>query len=372
MPAGHDALLDFISRQLRSVERVSHEDRALALFALAISGHAEPAYHEELYKHRKELSGEARAWLGMAVFGSKGPKSMIEKLLDPKVTSPDAISWFGSPARERAVQLFAWTLYKPKSREVAKLVGELLGLRRNGHWGSTQDNAWALMALARYYDAVEKGSPDVKATLVSAGNGFPIQLSAQTISTGNTFDFAPDRPPGPIAVNHDSGGRLFGETRFVVRPQVINQPAQNRGYAVSRTYQKIADDGRLTEAADLKVGDRLVVTLHIETARAGHFVAIDDPLPAILEAVNPEFKSRTVGGQPQDEDWVSDHREVCSDRVLYFCDHLAPGSYVFRYLARVRMAGTVHAGPTKAEEMYRPERFGLGATTTLTSQPAIE
>jgi hypothetical protein len=36
------------------------------------------------------------------------------------------------------------------------------------------------------------------------------------------------------------------------------------------------------------------------------------------------------------------------------------------------MAGTVHAGPTKAEEMYRPERFGLGETVTLTSQPAIE
>lgn len=297
---------------------------------------------------------------------------MIETLLDPKVTSPDAVSWFGSPARERAVQLFAWTLYKPNSREVAKLVNELLGFRRNGHWGSTQDNAWALMALARYYTDVEKGSPDVKATLVSAGNSFPIQLSAQTITTGKTFDFAPNRPPGPLAAIHDSGGKLFGEARFIVRPRVINQPSQNRGYAVSRTYQKIGSDGELTEAADLKVGDRLVVTLRVETARPGHFVAIDDPLPAILEAVNPVFKSRAVGGQPQDYDWVSDHREVRADRVLYFCDHLAPGSYAFRYLARVRMAGSVHAGPTKAEEMYRPERFGLGATATLTSLPAME
>jgi uncharacterized protein YfaS (alpha-2-macroglobulin family) len=228
------------------------------------------------------------------------------------------------------------------------------------------------MALASYYAEVEKGSPDVKATLVSAGSSFPIQLSAQKITTGKTLDFAPDRPPGPLAAIHDSGGKLFGEVRFIVRPRVINQPAQNRGYAVSRTYQKIGSDGALTEAADLKVGDRLVVTLRVETVRPGHFVAIDDPLPAILEAVNPEFKSRAVGGQPEDHDWVSDHREVRADRVLYFCDHLAPGSYTFRYLARVRMAGSVHAGPTKAEEMYRPERFGLGATATLTSLPAME
>ena len=58
--------------------------------------------------------------------------------------------------------------------------------------------------------------------------------------------------------------------------------------------------------------------------------------------------------------------------VVYFCDHLAPGSYTFRYLARVRMAGTVHAGPTKAEEMYRPERFGLGESVMLKSRPSNE
>ncbi|HSP43919.1 MAG TPA: hypothetical protein VLO11_13685, partial [Luteolibacter sp.] len=137
------------------------------------------------------------------------------------------------------------------------------------------------------------------------------------------------------------------------------------------SYQKLGDDGDLTEATGLKVGDRLVVTLRVETVRPGHFVAIDDPLPAILEAVNPVFQSRAVGGLRQ-TDWVSDHRETRADRVLYFCDHLAPGSYTFRYLARVRMAGTVHAGPTKVEEMYRPERFGLGKSETLSSQAAIE
>jgi uncharacterized protein YfaS (alpha-2-macroglobulin family) len=376
LPAGHDSLLDFLSGQLRGVpnagRHIPHEDRALALFALAVSGRGEPAYHEEMFKRRKELTGEARAWLAMAVLGTNGPRKMVETLLDPKVTSPDAVSWFGGPARERAVQLFAWTLHKPKAPEIAKLVKELLGYRRNGHWGTTQQNAWALMALARYYTASEKGSPDVNATLVAAGREFPVALDAQTLTTSHGFDFAPDRPLGPLAAVNPPRGKLFGETLFVVRPLVAKQPAQNRGYAVSRIYQKLGDDGGLQEASDLKVGDRLVVTLRIETARPGHFVAIDDPLPAILEAVNPAFKSRAVGDGPQDQDWVSDHREMRADRVLYFCDHLAPGSYTFRYLARVRMAGTVHAGPTKAGEMYRPERFGLGEAVMLNSRPSNE
>ena len=372
LPAGHDSLLEFLSSQLRAVDRVSHEDRALALFALAVSGRAEPAYHEELFKRRKELSGEARAWLAMAVLGANGPRKMVETLLDPKVTSPDAISWFGGPARERAVQLFAWTLHKPKAPEVAKLVKELLAFRQNGHWGTTQQNAWALMALAGYYTTSEKGSPDVNATLVAAGREFPVALNAQTLTTTHGFDFSPDQPLAALAAVNPPRGKLFGETLFVVRPLVAKQPAQNRGYAVSRTYQKLGGAGGLQDATDLMVGDRLVVTLRVETARPGHFVAIDDPLPAILEAVNPAFKSREVGGDAREEDWVSDHREMRADRVLYFCDHLAPGSYTFRYLARVRMAGTVHAGPTKAEEMYRPERFGLGEAVVLKSRPSNE
>jgi uncharacterized protein YfaS (alpha-2-macroglobulin family) len=300
-----------------------------------------------------------------------GPKKMIETLLDPKVTSRDAVSWFGGPARERAVQLFAWTIYQPKAPEVAKLVKELLAFRHNGHWGTTQNNAWALISLARYYAAVEKGSPNVEATLFAADRQIKVRLDQQLITTSHSLDFAHDRPPGPLAVMNSPRGKLFAETLFVVRPLVAKQPAQNRGYAVSRSYQKLGDDGELKEARNLKVGDRLVVTLRVETARPGHFVAIDDPLPSILEAVNPVFKSRAVGGEHQYE-WVSDHRETRADRVLYFCDHLAPGSYVFRYLARVRMAGTVLAGPTKAEEIYRAERFGLGESVTLTSEAAIE
>jgi uncharacterized protein YfaS (alpha-2-macroglobulin family) len=372
-----DGLLDFISRQLRSDATnrrfIAYDDRALALFALAVSGRAEPAYHEELYQQRKHLTGEARAWLAMAILAADGPKKMVSTLLDPKVTSPDSVSWFGGPARERAVQLLAWIAHDPKSREVGKIVNELLGFRRNSHWGTTQNNAWALIALAKYYAAIEKGSPEVDATLVAAGREFPVKLDAEMLTAIHAFDFAPDRPPGPLsAIHRAGGGKLFGETLFVVRPRVIEQPAQNRGYAVARTYQKLGDDGELTDATNLKVGDRLVVTLRVETARPGHFVAIDDPLPAILEAVNPVFQSRAVGGLRQNPDWVSDHRETRADRVLYFCDHLAPGSYTFRYLARVRMAGTVHAGPTKVEEMYRPERFGLGSTENLASQAAIE
>ncbi|MFM8808072.1 MAG: hypothetical protein ACKOJB_04030, partial [Chthoniobacterales bacterium] len=91
-----------------------------------------------------------------------------------------------------------------------------------------------------------------------------------------------------------------------------------------------------------------------------------------LEAVNPEFVSRQSGETTGDDysPRVS-HSEVRADRVLYFCDALPAGAHTFEYLARVRVAGKATAGATKAEAMYRPERFGLGTIGRLTSAPAL-
>ena len=55
------------------------------------------------------------------------------------------------------------------------------------------------------------------------------------------------------------------------------------------------DDGKLAEADGLKVGDRVLVSLDIESPAKASYVAVNDPLPAVLEAVNPEFKTQGGG-----------------------------------------------------------------------------
>lgn len=376
-PPGFDSLLKYLSNELRGTSTVHDEralsDRILALYALAAAGQAEPAYHEEMFRRRKELPRESRALLALAIQASAGPGTMIEQLLDPRAAAPESFSFYGGAARERAIQLLASSRCKPRSPEVAKLVKELLAHRYNGHWGTTQQNAWALLGLARYYSAVEAGAKPGNGTLVASGREFPIRVNAQTPAATNAFVFSPSEPLANLSLSKDSAGPLFGETRFIVRPPVATQPRQDRGYSVSRNYRKLADDGSLQDATELKVGDRILVTLRVETARPGHFVAIDDPLPAVLEALNPAFRSKEVGGgETLTRAGMSDHQEVRADRVLYFCDHLAPGSYTFTYLARVRSAGTVTAGSTKVEEMYRPERFGLSETAKLVARLAEE
>jgi uncharacterized protein YfaS (alpha-2-macroglobulin family) len=374
LPPGREALLKYLSAEMRGLSKIREEqalaDRVLAVYALAASQRAEPAYHEELFRRRQELSYESRALLALAVLEAGGPKLMVDDLLNVKSAAPDTFSWFGGAARERAIQLLAWSRHQPKAAEVGRLTKELLGFRQNGHWGTTQQNAWALLALAHYHAAEDGGKP-VQGTLVRGGDALPFQVTKENPSVTEAVAFSPMLPLGAMTVSNPSEGTLFGETRFVVRPPAAAQPRQDRGYAVSRTYRKLADDGTFAEANDLKVGDRILVTLRVETTRPGHFVAIDDPLPAIFEAVNPAFQTQQIGGTDAAvRAWASDHREMRADRVLYFCDHLPAGAFTFRYLARVRSAGSAMAGPTKVEEMYRPERFGLGESVSLTSRLA--
>ncbi len=370
-------LFDYLSEELRGTGRVRNEaglaDRALAVYALAAAGRPEPAYHEELFRRRKELSYESRALVALAVLEAHGSAKMVDDLLSFRTEAPETFSFFGGEARERAVQLLAWTLYKPKSPEVGRLTRELLGYRKNGHWGTTQQNAWALIALARYYAVAEDGGKPVAGTLARRGNEQPFHVTKEQPSVTDSIVFTPTEALKPVTVGNPDKGTLFGETRWVVRPSAAAQPRQDRGYAVSRSYRKLGADGKLAEPADLQVGDRILVTLRVETTRPGHFVAIDDPLPAIFEAVNPSFRSQEVGGEGMAaSEGASDYHEVRADRVIYFCDHLSAGAFVYRYLARVRAAGSATAGPTKVEEMYRPERFGLGESTVLNSKSAEE
>ena len=156
----------------------------------------------------------------------------------------------------------------------------------------------------------------------------------------------------------------------MTRPRVALQPRQDRGFLIQRSYNKVNDDGSLADMSALHVGDRVLVTLHLEVREPAQYVAVDDALPSIFEAMNPEFKTQeTRASNALAADWVSDYRELRNDRALFFRNHLPPGNYTVRYVARVRAAGEAIAPAAKIEEMYHPDRFGLSEAVALKSVP---
>ena len=167
-----------------------------------------------------------------------------------------------------------------------------------------------------------------------------------------------------------SSGPLYTSVLVEMRPAETAQPRQDRGFSLQRRYERLDDDNQPQLASNLRVGDRVLVTLRLNVREPARYVAIDDALPSILEAVNPEFKTQETRSAPPGDGgdwWMSDFRELRKDRCLSFANWISPGTYTMRYVARVRAAGTVTAPSAKVEEMYHPERYGLSGSETISS-----
>jgi uncharacterized protein YfaS (alpha-2-macroglobulin family) len=367
-------LLGYLSEQLRGTAKdvtgYGLSDRCLAVYALAVAGKPEPAYHDLLFQKRAKLSAEDRALVALAIIESKGPKAMIDELLRPTDAADGYLDqFFGSVARENALHLMAWTLHQPASPRVDELATELFSRRSNGHWSTTQANAWSVLALASYVRKIETG--DRNASGEVRWNKAVTAFSVSEAKPLATASFPIDGKGGtePIRLTK-TGGKVYSETTAEARPRLIEQPRQSRGYTITRRYQKLEDDGKLSAAENLRVGDRVLITLDIAVPRRATYLAVVDPLPAVFEAINPAFKSQEVGaGERLGTEWMSDYKELRTDRALFFSDLLYPGQYTLRYLARVISAGDAIAPSAKIEEMYHPERMGTTETTRVRTEP---
>lgn len=363
-------LFGYLSEQLRGTAKDATgyglSDRCLAVYTLAIAGKPEPAYHDLLFQKREKLSAEDRALVALAIIESKGPKSMVDELLKaPAGTDGYLEQFFGSIARENALHLMAWTLHQPASPRVDELATELFSRRSNGHWSTTQANAWSVLALSSYLRRIETGDRNASGEIRWNKTATPFSLSESKPLAIATFPIEEKGGAEPIHLSK-TGGKVYTEMTAEARPKLIEQPRQSRGYTITRRYAKLGDDGKLSAAENLRVGDRVLVTLDITVPRRATYLAVADPLPGVFEAINPAFKSQeVVAGETMGTEWVSDYRELRTDRALFFSDLLYPGQYTLRYLARVISAGDVIAPSAKIEEMYHPERMGTTETTRV-------
>lgn len=343
-------------------------ERCLALYTLARAGQPSASHHEVLFQRRDLLTAEDRALLALAVLHADGPRTMVTELLDGKgPTRPGRGGWFGCAAREQALQLLARVQLQPDAPIVDRLATDLLRGQRGAHWGTTQGNAWALLALVAYADAVERGNPSVAGELALGGARQPFRLNGRAAQEWD-FSFSPTNPPA-LALANPERKRIFTQLTVEARDEKLEQAALDRGFRVTRTHERLDDENKPVAGA-WRVGDRVLVTLRVEAHERAEWVAIEDPLPAVLEAVTPEFKSDQTRGTAATArgGWWADHRELRQDRMLYFRNQLPAGTHVIRYLTRVRAAGEATAPSTKVEMMYEPERVGLSGSARVKAE----
>jgi alpha-2-macroglobulin len=371
--------------------------RAYALYVLELGG-APDAAKARMLVDEVELEAhslEALAWVLPTLQADGAGKPYAERIrrhFDNRATETAAAAHFAtryedgahlllhSDRRADALILEALIRTAPRHDLVPKIVRGLLGHRKAGRWSNTQENAFVLLALERYFRTYEKATPSfvARAWLGPAFAGEHVFRGRTTerhhIDVPMTW-LQDGKGTRDLVLAKDGKGRLYYRVGMRYAPRDLKLPPLDAGFTVERSYEAVDDpaDVRLRDDGTwaIKAGARVRVRVRMVAPTRRYHVALVDPVPAGLEPLNPVLA--TTGALPDDPQaqarsrgpwwWFRpwyEHQNMRDERVEAFTTLLWEGVHVYDYVARATTPGRFVVPPPKAEEMYHPETFGRG------------
>ncbi len=387
-----DRGVQFISQGLQSMnnltERYLLNRQAFVLYVLAKAGLPNSGYNANLYTLRQYLSYYGRAYLAQAM-SIADPKdsrlaTLASDLISHAALSATGAHWdeegdrdfwnWNTDTRSTAIILDTLIQLEPKNPINENAVRWLMAVRTEGRWESTQETAWSLMALTDWMTA--SGELNASYRFEAALNGQ--MVSGVDVNQGNlrtpdklNFDVSQllkDRLNRLTIARSDGPGNLYYTAHLKVSLPVDQVKALDQGVSLTRAYFKPDDlKNPVTEAA---MGDVLVARITIVAPHDLHYLVVEDPLPAGLEAMDETLLTTQQTGLPPSQLWRTDtewqgwgwwyfnHVELRDEKVVLSVDYLPAGTYEYTYRVRASTLGTFSVIPTTASEFYFPEVYG--------------
>ena len=299
---------------------------AYACHTLVLAGKPNKGSMYSLYDNRDSLTLLSRARLARA-FALLGDSARASELLS-SVKAPSSVV-------EAAYMLLAVLEIDPDDKRVPEFVKYLASRRgKERHsWGTTFDNAHAVMALGEYFRRQ------------------PASLGLSNV-----------KEDGCELVN-DGTGTAFVSWKRLDLPKLEDVKKESSGLSIRREF--LTQDGAPYDISKASRGDSIVVRIELSSDedRLLSDLVIEDILPGALEPVHND-----VGVFPWIEkdahSWVLRH-ELRDDRILVFSKAFSlmkNEKVAFHYSLRVVSAGTFALPAVAVEAMYQPELRASGGT----------
>jgi len=388
------------ARELRTYREANQQAFVLYVMAEAGQGRHASEYTGDLYSRRDKLSHYGRAFLALTLDLIDEDDDRITTLLsdlqNAAILSATGAHWeeesydwwaMNTDTRSTAVILDTLARLDPENALISNVVRWLMIARREGIWETTQETAWALIALTDWmvitgelkgdYDYGVWLNDDVLAegAVTPDTVGEPVQLRvdvAELLADANRW-FEGNR----LTIGRGSGeGRLYYTAHLKVYLPVEEIEPLDRGIIVSRRYTDpgCTEGAKCPEVDQVAVGDVVQVRLTIIAPHDLYYVVVEDPLPAGAEAIDASLATTSLLEQEPglyretgEEVWHDfyywwwrwySRSEMRDDRVVLFADYLSAGTYEYTYTFRATQPGEYHVIPTTANEFYFPEVFG--------------
>ncbi len=336
---------------------------AYALYVLAKAGRADIGAMDNLRDAKaKALPANARGLLG-AAYAAVGNTRAAEMLASGPAPNGEPKSDTGgtldSTLRDKALYLSALLDAAPSDPRLGSLATEVGRLLEGEAYPSTQENAFALLALGKFY-ARQKAKAPFSGTL-HAGSGLLSDFSSDKVLSLRGISQA-----GDLRLEIDKGFAA-GACYYSVRTRGIPAPGayapQSAGLEVSRQY--LTRDGQPL-AGDAAPQGALVAVRFSVRSTSGPIanMVLENLLPAGLEVENPRLS--TTEKLPwmeseSDDSAAPAYLDLRDDRVLLFTDLPDDKWHHYYALLRAVTPGTFTLPPPQAEAMYAPELRASGA-----------
>jgi uncharacterized protein YfaS (alpha-2-macroglobulin family) len=370
--------------------------KAYALFALAMNDKGQLAETQQLAARfnaitdtqRLDVFSQAGLAIALHELGDEAAaQQLIDRLIEQAVVTDSGAYWntgaedghyhektMSSSMRSTALALDALVRIRPNDPIVAKIVRWLMAQRAPDGWGTTQETAYAVVALTDYLQSSRELNNRaayrvyVNDQLVQQGT-----LSGRQIQQTVTIPAAQLRD-GANRVRLERDGSA-GQLYYKITQHALIAGSTDRAAGpirVTRTYRHPNSNKPITST---QPGDLIKVEVKITLPEASWYVAIEDPLPGGLEAVNERLNTTSYtersnySGDESEFHYQAygyNNKEIHDDRVVFFVTHLGKGTHTFTYLARATQSGSFSAMPAQVYLMYAPEQWGRSASGAIT------
>ncbi|MBN1874880.1 MAG: Ig-like domain-containing protein [Anaerolineae bacterium] len=399
--------LAYLQGEIQSVREYRHyrnaNQQAWLLYVLAEGNAAPQDKLDDLFENRDKLSYYARAYLAQALWlndqGDERLDTLLSDLNNVAILSATGAHWeegdydwwaMNTDTRSTAIVLDTLAKLDPGNALIPNTVRWLMVARKAGIWETTQETAWALIALTDWM--VETGELDADydyALYLNAQERAHGNATRETIREGTTTvipltDLIADAANALTIARTDGNGRLYYTAHLEVYQPVEKVEAADRGIIVQRRYT-------LAECAEQQIGESTIVCPDVREAKLGdvirvdltlivphdrYYVVVEDPLPAGGEAIDTGLATTSLLAMDPTLQrtgsrywwwwhWYS-RSELRDEKVVLFADYLSAGTYEYSYTFRATLPGDYHILPTVAREFYFPEVFGRSDGRLLT------
>ncbi len=328
-----------------------------------------PAVSDEFGKMKEEaIKAIAAQWKATDIYDkataatllsregySMEARTILESLRQYATVSEDKGMWFDNLSSSfagwnklitTAQVLEAYTAIEPQSPNVDLLRQWLLITKQAENWGDDRETSEVIHAIL---SSGTKWTVPSEAPEVYIGNE-PLATGHIAVLTGSFTVGIQAGDEGELRIARSGAGPAWGGviTQYVAPIADVKSNGIPELTIEKNIYSIINDaDGTTAVSGNLKVGDRVRVTLTVTCDRDLEYVAVMDARSACLEPAE-----QLSGYSQSDGIWM--YKEVRDDSTNMFIPFLGKGTHVISYDCYLDRVGEYSLGIASAQSQYAP------------------